>query len=129
MSEPKITPVEVLKAQIRSCAFRDDVGHPLEDDVAYIQLLETAKKINMVPVKSSNIKAIGYREEDKVLRVEFVNRKELGRPGPVWDYLGVEPETVREMIAAESIGSYFSKHIRPSHHATRVGGVTCLTES
>ncbi len=65
--------------------------------------------MELVTVKSSNIHAIGYDPESYRLRVEFRN-------GSTCDYLGV-PETVHaELIAADSIGTYFYTHIR-NHYA------------
>jgi hypothetical protein len=61
--------------------------------------------MDMQPVESSNIAAMGYDEEDKRLRVTF-------KSGATYDYLNVEPETHATVIGADSVGSAFHRLIR-----------------
>jgi len=61
--------------------------------------------MDMQPVESSNIAAMGYDEEDKRLRVTF-------KSGATYDYLNVEPETHAAVIGADSVGSAFHRLIR-----------------
>jgi KTSC domain-containing protein len=60
------------------------------------------------PVKSSNIKSIGYDPEKQELHVEFGS-------GQVYAYANVPPEKHQALLAAESIGQHFARHIRTSH--------------
>jgi len=60
-----------------------------------------------MPVKSSQIKSIGYDREKKVLEVEF-------NSGSVYHYAGVEPEVHASLMASESIGKHFHANIRNS---------------
>jgi hypothetical protein len=69
----------------------------------------------LTPVKSSNIAAVGHQGD--TLFVKF-------KSGPTWKYMGVNTATHTEMMAAESIGSYFSKHIKNNHPAERISDGT-----
>ena len=60
----------------------------------------------MKPVKSSNIKAIGYNAVKKELHIQFSS-------GSTYAYHGVTPELHAALLNAESIGSHFARHIRP----------------
>jgi hypothetical protein len=59
----------------------------------------------MKTVKSSNIRAVGYDPEIKVLAVEFSS-------GGVYHYPDIEPHHHEAMIGADSVGGYFHKHIK-----------------
>lgn len=63
------------------------------------------------PVSSSGIKSIGH--DGSRLHVEFSS-------GAVHEYDGVTPEAHAELMAADSIGSHFSKHIRPKFTSKRL---------
>ena len=58
-----------------------------------------------LPVKSTNIAAVGYDSELKVLEVEFVNS------GAVYQYYGVPAEVYQDLMDASSPGRYFSQNI------------------
>lgn len=57
------------------------------------------------PVKSSNIKSVGYDPATKRMHVEFSG-------GGVYDYEGVEPDDHASFVHDSSQGSHFSRHIR-----------------
>lgn len=61
--------------------------------------------IEMTPVTSSNIAAVGCREEDETLRVQFAN-------GGTYEYNGVPADAAKDFMEAKSIGSHFHKNIR-----------------
>jgi hypothetical protein len=63
------------------------------------------KPINRVGVTSSNIKSIGHCSERNCLDVEFAG-------GGVFRYEGVPAELFESLKSAESVGSFFHKHIR-----------------
>ena len=69
--------------------------------------------MNMIPVKSSNLKSVGYDQTSKTLRVEFNN-------GASWDYFGVAPNEHAEMMHAQSIGSHFHAHIKSKKNAVPI---------
>jgi hypothetical protein len=58
------------------------------------------------PVKSSNVKSIGYDPETKTLEVEYLN-------GGVYQHEGVGPEHHKALMGAKSIGAHLHKHIKP----------------
>jgi hypothetical protein len=64
--------------------------------------------IELAPVKSSQVAAIGYDAATKTLAVRFAHGA-----GAIYHYPDVEPETHAAFVAAESIGSYFGTHIKP----------------
>jgi hypothetical protein len=60
--------------------------------------------MEMQPVSSSNIAAIGFNSETNTLRVEFNN-------GGVYDYESSQQE-YEEILNASSVGSYFHRNIK-----------------
>jgi KTSC domain len=61
----------------------------------------------MAYVDSSNIEAIGYDEANRELYVQFRN-------GRTYVYIDVPSELHRELLDADSKGSYFNRAIRPN---------------
>lgn len=68
---------------------------------------DTYTPIPMKPVESNQVKAIGYDEATKTLAVTFTRGA-----GAIYHYPDVEPELYAEFIGAESIGTFFGKHIK-----------------
>lgn len=65
-------------------------------------------QIELVPVESNQVKAIGYDAASKTLAVTFNHGK-----GAIYHYPDVAPETHAAFIGAESIGRFFGQHIKP----------------
>lgn len=63
--------------------------------------------IPMVPVTSNQVAAVGYHAGTKTLAVTFTRGA-----GAIYHYAGVEPEMHAAFVGAESIGTYFGKHIK-----------------
>lgn len=63
--------------------------------------------IELKPVESSQIKAIGYDAETHTLAVAF----KYG-VGAIYHYPEVQAETHEQFVNAESIGQFFGKHIK-----------------
>lgn len=63
--------------------------------------------MEMTPVQSSNVKALGW--EDEVLEVEFVK-------GGKYRYTGVPEEIYKILVNADSVGKAFHRYIRPKQH-------------
>ena len=61
--------------------------------------------MNLVPVESSNILAIGYNPTTLELQVKF-------KAGTTYSYANVEPAVHEQIMNAESVGSAFSKLIK-----------------
>lgn len=67
----------------------------------------------LVPVTSSQVKAIGYDQATKTLAIKF-------NSGGVYHYDNVEPEKHTAFMAAESKGKFFGKEIRGKHEHRKV---------
>lgn len=67
--------------------------------------------MNMVPVSSSNLEAVGY--ENGVLRIAF-------HGGRVYEYTGVSESVYRELMTASSHGKYFHAYIRNVYPYRRI---------
>lgn len=64
--------------------------------------------MEMQAVSSSNIAAIGYDEEKKVLRIEF-------NSGRVYDYAEVPKRVYDGLLRADSVGRYFHVHVKDQY--------------
>jgi hypothetical protein len=62
--------------------------------------------MDLLPVQSSNIAAVGYDAVQNILYVQFKGKD------TVYEYHGVPLDTYETMMSAESIGSYYAKNIR-----------------
>ena len=73
---------------------------------------------DMKPVSSSQIAALGYDEDTRTMRVQFVK-------GGVYDYANVDEDLFTRLLHSESVGRDFAKEIKgSSHHPfTKVEGV------
>jgi hypothetical protein len=67
--------------------------------------------MEMKPVKSSQIHAIGYDPATKQMRVQFLQGKDR-QPGAIYEYDSVTPEQHSALIGADSIGRHFGAHIK-----------------
>lgn len=71
-------------------------------------LSSNGKEITMIPVDSSNIKAIGYSLAARVLQVEFLS-------GSRYRYFAVEPEVFERFVHAPSKGQFLNREIKKSY--------------
>jgi hypothetical protein len=71
----------------------------------------------LVPVTSSQIAAVGYDPTARRLMVRFRGYGE--RPEAIYSYDGVPAEVAAGLIAAESPGAYFHRHIRQGPYPYR----------
>jgi hypothetical protein len=62
-------------------------------------------EIEMIPVRSSSIKSIGYGTAEMILRVKFLS-------GLVYDYLNVPENVFEEFLLSSSKGTYLNKKIK-----------------
>lgn len=65
------------------------------------------------PVKSTNVKSVGYDAKKKVLEVEF-------KSGGVYQYAGVPPEMYADLLKAESIGRFVSQVVGSGRKGLRI---------
>jgi hypothetical protein len=66
------------------------------------------------PVDSTHLASVGYVPETSILEVEFRN-------GSIYPYFMVPESTVERLLAADSVGAFFNREIRPRHRFTRQG--------
>lgn len=71
---------------------------------------QPAKAIELQPVDSSQIEAIGYDADTETLAVRFNGK---GRPGSLYHYRGVSLTEWHALQDAPSKGSYFIRNIKP----------------
>lgn len=64
-------------------------------------------------VSSSNIAEVGYDSQFATLEVQFVD-------GKVYQYFDVPSNVYDEMMASDSVGKYFSSHVRGTYRYARV---------
>lgn len=69
---------------------------------------EERPAIDLQPVESSQVKAIGYDAATHTLAVQFTRGA-----GAVYHYPDVTPELHAAFVSSESIGTFFGKHIKP----------------
>lgn len=67
-------------------------------------------KPQMVPVTSSNLRAVGYDADRQEVHVEFLS-------GATWVYEDISPELFENLRKSPSPGSFFHRNIK----ATRTG--------
>lgn len=78
------------------------------------------KTIDLQPVESSQIAAIGHNPETNTLAIQF---KKKDGPGSVYHYANFTADDFAAFKGAESIGSHFGQHIKPAtekHPFTKV---------
>ncbi len=76
-------------------------------------LLKEPIKMERQPVSSSNILSVGYDADAETLEIEF-------NDGNVYQFAGVSQQVHDELIAAESVGGYFSAAIRHQYPYVRL---------
>lgn len=72
-----------------------------------------ASTVDMTPVRSSNIRAIGYDEETATLVVQFLD-------GSVYNYYEVDEEVYHQMLIAPSKGKFLWREVRDVYEYERV---------
>ncbi|MFH0953126.1 MAG: KTSC domain-containing protein [Verrucomicrobiota bacterium] len=65
------------------------------------------------PIESSVIKEVAYRAETQVLTVVFADS------GDTYEYKGVPESVYKELMAAESKGTYFAANIKGKYEFTK----------
>lgn len=67
--------------------------------------------IERTPVKSSNIRELGYDPDNKILEVEFIN-------GSIYQYQPITLDGYHALLFSKSIGGYFYANIRNNNTLT-----------
>lgn len=76
---------------------------------------ENTMSVEMKPVKSGNVAAVGHDPEAKTLHVAFRN-------GSRYIYQDVDAEKHAALMKADSVGSYLNAHIKGAHKFSKGGG-------
>ena len=69
--------------------------------------------MDMIPVNSSSISAIGYDADTMTLRLAF-------RTGGMYEYHAVPESIVRQLMSAPSKGKYYSRNIKGRFNPMRI---------
>ena len=69
--------------------------------------------MDMNPVTSTNIEAIGYDESSQTLQVEFKN-------GAMYQYFDVPEQVFDSLRDADSVGAYLAANIKGTYRFSRV---------
>lgn len=72
--------------------------------------------MNRTKVNSSQIESVGHDPVNNTLEIEFKNATRPGqepRPNSVYRYSNVDIALHQQLMTAESVGSFFYKHIKP----------------
>lgn len=74
-----------------------------------------AYRIGLQAVTSSNLHAVGYDADKRILAVQF-------KDGRIWHYAGVSADLWAELQSAQSKGSFYSLLIRGKFQAEKMTG-------
>lgn len=69
--------------------------------------------MNMIPVNSSNLVAVGYDKSTQTLRVKFNSS--------TYDYYNVPESIFNGLLSAPSKGQYHHAYIKNSYRFNRIG--------
>lgn len=69
--------------------------------------------MELIPVTSSNVSAIGYDADTQTLGIKFSS-------GTVYHYAGVPKDVYDDFVNAESIGRFFAMNIRSHYEHAKV---------
>lgn len=70
-------------------------------------------------VESKLLRSMGYDPEKKILEVQFMPSKK-NPEGNIYQYEDVLQEDFDKLLAAESLGRHFLKHIQPNRTCTKI---------
>ncbi len=74
----------------------------------------------MIPVKSSQIEAIGYDAPNSITYVQFIGKSGAGS-GSLYRYFNRSQEEFDKFLAAPSKYGFFQVHIKPTKEFEKVG--------
>lgn len=74
-----------------------------------------AEKIELEPIESSNLEALGYNVKKQIAALKFKN-------GHIFHYVGMTPEQFLEWYGAESKGGWYARNVRGKLHGEKMTG-------
>ena len=77
--------------------------------------MAVAEKIDLYPVQSSNLQALGYNESKEIAAVQF-------KSGDVFHYAGVSHALMEEWLQSESFGRFYATRIRGKFSGQKMTG-------
>lgn len=69
--------------------------------------------MDRVSVISSNLRSVGYDPQTSMLEVEF-------KASGIYRFFNVPPAVYDNLMAASSIGTYFSNHIKNQYRFSKI---------
>lgn len=78
-----------------------------------ILLPPTFRPMDRTPVSSSNLRSVGYDQDDQILEIEF-------NSGGVYRYFGVPSNIHADLMNASSHGKYFHSKIKDVYRFEQV---------
>ena len=72
-------------------------------------------RIPSFPVSSSNIAAIGFDDEKRILAIEF-------KSGSIYHYAGVSADLALDLVHADSIGRFYAQKIKGKFTGQKMTG-------
>lgn len=90
------------------------VGFDLTDDARSHPDRRSLKTVELVPVHSSNLAAVGYDPATGEMQIQFRRR------GRLYSYADVPPDVHDALINAGSKGGYFNYRVRFRYRTTRL---------
>lgn len=69
--------------------------------------------IAMKQVSSSNLSAVGYDVDNKLLHVQFKN-------GTIYEYRGVPEKIYTDLMSADSLGTFFNQNVRTTFPYSKI---------
>jgi len=75
--------------------------------------------MNHQPVSSSQLYSVAYSPETQTMEIRFKDRK-TGLPGSLYEYYQVPAFVHTELMAAESVGNYFSQNIKTNFQYKKI---------
>jgi len=77
----------------------------------------TTKKLKMAAVESSNLAAVGYHKDMRILRIKFKN-------DVVYDYFAVPFDIASDLMLADSVGKCFNATVKGQFDCVNITGLS-----
>lgn len=105
--------VALLNKRVTLKRAGNDVSVELSlEDQTETTVVVGSDRVRMIPVKSSNVKAVGYTRDSRALLVQFSDS--------YYRYEDVGPEKFVALMQGPSVGKYLASQIKGVHKYTKV---------
>lgn len=65
--------------------------------------------MELTPVESSNVAAVGYDGSEQILFIRFKGNEKI------YEHHGVPAEVFKELLASNSVGSYYARNVKKNY--------------